>query len=110
MVLPASLCAKIMVFRRITRIIGIVLNERAVIFRFVLSSFQRLPILINHLEVHLSIVKFQACGGIIALLQNREGIAIGIPVVEEETVRMSRNGQIHIRIIQNRKELADGVF
>lgn len=28
--LPASLCAKIMVFRRITRIIGIVLNERAV--------------------------------------------------------------------------------
>jgi len=30
-VLPASLCAKIMVFRRITRIIEVVLNERAVI-------------------------------------------------------------------------------
>jgi len=29
-VLPASLCAKIMVFRRITRIIEVVLNERAV--------------------------------------------------------------------------------
>ena len=29
--LPASLCAKIMVFRRITRIIEVVLNERAVI-------------------------------------------------------------------------------
>ena len=29
-VLHASLCAKIMVFRRITRIIGIVLNERTV--------------------------------------------------------------------------------
>lgn len=29
--LHASLCAKIMVFRRITRIIGIVLNERTVI-------------------------------------------------------------------------------
>ena len=28
--LPASLCAKIMVFRRITRIIEVVLNERAV--------------------------------------------------------------------------------
>ena len=30
--LPASLCAKIMVFRRITRIIEVVLNERAVTF------------------------------------------------------------------------------
>lgn len=30
--LPASLCAKIMVFRRITRIIEVVLNERAVAF------------------------------------------------------------------------------
>lgn len=30
--LHASLCAKIMVFRRITRIIGIVLNERTVEF------------------------------------------------------------------------------
>ena len=29
--LPASLCAKIMVFRRITRIIEVVLNERAVV-------------------------------------------------------------------------------
>lgn len=29
--LHASLCAKIMVFRRITRIIGIVLNERTVL-------------------------------------------------------------------------------
>ena len=29
--LPASLCAKIMVFRRITRIIEVVLNERAVL-------------------------------------------------------------------------------
>lgn len=32
--LPASLCAKIMVFRRITRIIEVVLNERAVISTF----------------------------------------------------------------------------
>ena len=31
--LHASLCAKIMVFRRITRIIGIVLNERTVLER-----------------------------------------------------------------------------
>ena len=31
--LHASLCAKIMVFRRITRIIGIVLNERTVEFK-----------------------------------------------------------------------------
>ena len=30
--LPASLCAKIMVFRRITRIIEVVLNERAVMY------------------------------------------------------------------------------
>ena len=33
--LPASLCAKIMVFRRITRIIEVVLNERAVLFDLV---------------------------------------------------------------------------
>ena len=32
-VLPASLCAKIMVFRRITRIIEVVLNERAVLLQ-----------------------------------------------------------------------------
>ena len=37
--LPASLCAKIMVFRRITRIIEVVLNERAVLkLRFFLPK------------------------------------------------------------------------
>ena len=38
--LPASLCAKIMVFRRITRIIEVVLNERAVL-RSSMNEFYR---------------------------------------------------------------------
>lgn len=38
--LHASLCAKIMVFRRITRIIGIVLNERTVEEIYKISSFK----------------------------------------------------------------------
>ena len=38
-VLPASLCAKIMVFRRITRIIEVVLNERAVRYLCFLKYF-----------------------------------------------------------------------
>lgn len=37
--LPASLCAKIMVFRRITRIIEVVLNERAVMGTYVCCVF-----------------------------------------------------------------------
>ena len=44
--LPASLCAKIMVFRRITRIIEVVLNERAVelskLLRYVLYENQQM--------------------------------------------------------------------
>ena len=47
--LPASLCAKIMVFRRITRIIEVVLNERAVILMTVLSMvFGLIPLMMAH--------------------------------------------------------------
>ncbi|MBS4814352.1 MAG: hypothetical protein KH057_12895, partial [Bacteroides sp.] len=41
-VLPASLCAKIMVFRRITRIIEVVLNERAVLLVYKNTEYFRL--------------------------------------------------------------------
>ena len=54
--LPASLCAKIMVFRRITRIIEVVLNERAVtiVFLLVFISSKRLfykPILFKFNQI-----------------------------------------------------------
>ena len=44
--LPASLCAKIMVFRRITRIIEVVLNERAVVC-FIINIMNYLELICN---------------------------------------------------------------
>ena len=64
--LPASLCAKIMVFRRITRIIEVVLNERAVLIIYIFSS--------NNLQSqkkHLPLQRKTKKGAIAQLVEQR---------------------------------------
>ena len=53
--LPASLCAKIMVFRRITRIIEVVLNERAVIELYLTENIFEVQLYF----IYLYIIKLQ---------------------------------------------------
>ena len=57
--LPASLCAKIMVFRRITRIIEVVLNERAVMVNIPITwCFQVFMTFISMKVISLNLILF----------------------------------------------------
>lgn len=94
--LPASLCAKIMVFRRITRIIEVVLNERAVLLLCFLCESIMFPTIFSLSLRHVGTQTKQASsylimsivGGAVApllmgLIADRISMAVGfiVPLV-----------------------------